>query len=98
LLRHVYLESIQTYKLSKNSATFLTFLFSSCFHELVLAVTGKKLRIYMFVLQMTQIPLIYITRWPSVRRQKVLGNCIFWMGMFVGPPLLAVAYCREVNI
>lgn len=33
LLRHVYLETLETYKLSQNSATFVTFLFSSIFHE-----------------------------------------------------------------
>ncbi|TPX37431.1 hypothetical protein SmJEL517_g00683 [Synchytrium microbalum] len=84
LLRHVYLESIQTYKLSKNSATFLTFLMSSCLHELVLVVVGKRIRMYLFVLQMLQIPLIYIGRIPAIRRQKLLGNILFWVSMFLG--------------
>lgn len=95
LLRHIYLESITNYKLSRTDATFLTFFLSSCLHELVLLVVGKRLRLWFFGLQMFQIPLIYIGRIPAVRKRKVLGNLIFWFGMFLGPPLLAVVYLRE---
>ncbi|TPX42209.1 hypothetical protein SeLEV6574_g05707 [Synchytrium endobioticum] len=95
LLRHVYLESITTYKLSKNSATLLTFFMSSCLHELVLVVVGKRIRMYLFALQMLQIPLIYLGRIPAVRKQKTLGNVLFWVSMFLGPPLLTVGYCVE---
>ncbi|KAJ3410497.1 hypothetical protein HDV05_003687 [Chytridiales sp. JEL 0842] len=95
LLRHVYLESISAYKLSKQNATMLTFFVSSCFHELVMAVTGKRVRMYLFMFQMLQIPLIYIARIPFIKKQKTFGNVFFWFGMCLGPPLLAVLYCRE---
>ncbi|KAJ3331424.1 hypothetical protein HDU76_003217 [Blyttiomyces sp. JEL0837] len=95
LLRHVYLESISSYKLSRQNATLLTFFVSSCFHEVVMAVTGKRIRMYLFLLQMLQLPLIYMARIPAVKRQKLLGNMLFWFGMFLGPPLLGVAYSRE---
>lgn len=95
LLRHVYVESIRSYKVSKKSATYITFLLSACLHELVMAVIGKRLRFYLFFLQMSQIPLIMLGRTKWMRRHKVIGNTVFWFGMFVGPPLLAVAYCRE---
>ncbi|KAJ1550007.1 Sterol O-acyltransferase 2 (Sterol-ester synthase 2), partial [Nowakowskiella sp. JEL0078] len=42
LLRHVYLESVHSLKLSKNNATLVTFFLSSIFHELVFAVIGKR--------------------------------------------------------
>ncbi|KAI8916523.1 MBOAT, membrane-bound O-acyltransferase family-domain-containing protein [Powellomyces hirtus] len=96
LLRHVYLESISQYKLSKHSATFLTFFLSSCLHELVMIVLAKKVRMYLFVLQMLQIPLILISRWSKLKRYPRFGNAFFWFSMYLGPPLLAVAYCREV--
>ncbi|KAI8922735.1 MBOAT, membrane-bound O-acyltransferase family-domain-containing protein [Entophlyctis helioformis] len=95
LLRHIYLEGISTYKLSKNDATLLTFFLSACLHELVLLVIGRRLRFYFFGLQMFQIPLIYFARIPAVRKQRLFGNLLFWFGMFLGPPLLAVAYLRE---
>ncbi|KAI9364407.1 MBOAT, membrane-bound O-acyltransferase family-domain-containing protein [Zopfochytrium polystomum] len=95
LLRHVYLETIASLKMSKQNATLLTFFVSSCFHEVVMAVTGKRIRMYLFGLQMFQIPLIYFARIPFVRKQKTFGNALFWFGMFLGPPLLGVAYSRE---
>ncbi|KAI8622722.1 MBOAT, membrane-bound O-acyltransferase family-domain-containing protein [Chytriomyces sp. MP71] len=95
LLRHVYLETISTYKLSRQNATLLTFLVSSVFHELVMAVTGKRLRPWLFLLQMFQIPLIYAARFPAVRKRKAFANSLFWFGMFLGPPLLGAMYARE---
>ncbi|KAJ3205587.1 hypothetical protein HDU67_008768, partial [Dinochytrium kinnereticum] len=64
LLRHVYGDTIANLKFSKTNATFLTFFLSSCFHEIVFVVTAKRIRMYMFMLQMLQIPLIYIARIP----------------------------------
>ncbi|TPX76989.1 hypothetical protein CcCBS67573_g01734 [Chytriomyces confervae] len=95
LLRHVYLESIRSYNLSRQSATFLTFFVSSVFHELVMALTGKRLWPWLFLLQMFQIPLIYVARIAWVRERKTLGNVAFWCEMLIGPPLLGAIYARE---
>ncbi|ORZ32153.1 MBOAT, membrane-bound O-acyltransferase family-domain-containing protein [Catenaria anguillulae PL171] len=95
LLRHVYLESINTYKVSKHRATFLTFLFSSCLHELAMIMVARRIRMYLFVLQMFQLPLIWIGRLPWSRKHPVAGNAFFWFSMFAGPPLLAVCYLWE---
>lgn len=64
LYLHVYQEALLTYKVSKVQANFITFLFSSILHELVLTIMcgGSKIKIYFFFLQMLQIPLIYIGR------------------------------------
>ncbi|KAJ3195927.1 hypothetical protein HK101_010606 [Irineochytrium annulatum] len=86
LLRHVYGDTIANLKFSKTNATLLTFFVSSLFHELVFVVTGKTVKmfvLYMFWLQMLQIPLIYVTRVPAIRKQKTLGNAFFWFGMFL---------------
>ncbi|ORX43462.1 hypothetical protein DM01DRAFT_1411590 [Hesseltinella vesiculosa] len=96
LLRHVYTQSIDAYRLSKSNATFVTFLFSSCLHELVLVITTRKLRMYLFALQMLQLPLIIIGRKPFIRDRYWLGNAVFWLCMIIGPPLLGILYCREV--
>jgi sterol O-acyltransferase len=94
LLRHVYLESINTYKMSKNNATLLTFLFSSIVHEFFMTFTLKIFRPWLFFFQMVQIPLIYISRYPPLRKNK-FGNHFFWFGMILGPPLLSLLYARE---
>ncbi|KAG0192973.1 hypothetical protein DFQ28_007005 [Apophysomyces sp. BC1034] len=72
LLRHVYAQSIESYKLSKTNATFVTFLLSSCLHELVLVVCTRKIRMYLFVFQMLQLPLIMIGRHPAIRKRSLL--------------------------
>ena len=33
---------------------------------------------------MAQIPLIAIGRIPAVKKRKVLGNIVFWIGLFAG--------------
>ncbi|KAJ3067807.1 hypothetical protein HDU98_008989 [Podochytrium sp. JEL0797] len=95
LLRHVYLSSISSYKMSKPSATLLTFFVSSVFHELVISMTGKRFRPWLFGFQMLQIPLIWMSRLEFMKTQRTFGNALFWFSMFLGPPMLAVMYARE---
>ncbi|KDQ61746.1 hypothetical protein JAAARDRAFT_31224 [Jaapia argillacea MUCL 33604] len=92
LLRHVYAET--SYKVSKHSAMFLTFLLSAAVHEMVMAVVTQKIRMYLFTMQLIQIPLIYVGRIPAIRRNKLLGNIVFWLGLYAGFPLLCVAYVK----
>lgn len=40
-------------QLSRTSATFITFLLSACCHELVMAVVSKKIRPYLFLMQVS---------------------------------------------
>ena len=44
LLKHVYSSSLGYKGMNKGTATFLTFLLSSCVHELVMAIVTKKIR------------------------------------------------------
>ncbi|CAG8566759.1 4983_t:CDS:2, partial [Gigaspora rosea] len=90
LLRHVYQYSIESYKLSRRDATFMTFFLSSLIHELVMVVVTKKIRMYLFFLQMFQLPLIALSKLPIIKEKKWLGNAFFWFGLFVGPPMLGV--------
>jgi len=71
---------------------FITFLVSALAHELVMAVVTKKVRMYLFLLQLSQIPLIAIGRHPIIKRNKLMGNIVFWLGLYAGFPLLCVAY------
>jgi len=94
LLRHVYLETLENYKLTRRSATTLTFLVSAALHECVFAIIFRTVKMYFFALQMLQIVIILYGRGLKGTR---LGNFIFWLGMIVGIPLQAVLYCREYH-
>jgi len=71
---------------------FITFVMSALAHELVMAVVTKKIRMYLFLLQLIQIPLIAVSRTPVIKRNKLMGNVVFWVGLYAGFPLLCVAY------
>lgn len=92
LLRHVYHSSISTFKISKTNATLMTFFLSACIHELVMWCLFKKLRGYLLILQMSQLPLVQLSRSRFLRGRATLGNLIFWIGIFTGPSLLCSLY------
>lgn len=79
-----------TLQLTRTSAAFVTFLLSALCHELVMAVVTKKIRPYLFLMQMAQLPMIALGRLPIVRRNKTIGNIVFWIGLMAGFPLLWV--------
>lgn len=92
LLRHVYHSSISTFHLSRSSATFITFLLSALVHELVMACLFKKVRGYLFTMQLLQMPLVTLSRTKLMKGRTVLGNVVFWVGLFVGPSFLTSLY------
>jgi sterol O-acyltransferase len=47
---------------------------------------------YLFLLQLIQLPLIALSRLPVIKNNKLLGNVVFWLGLYAGLPLLCVAY------
>ena len=96
LFRHVYVECYYVLGFSKNVARIMTFFISSLFHELLFVVVFKELKWYMFVIQMFQIPLIAFQELPAIKKYPVAGNMFFWFGMYIGVPLLCVAYNRDI--
>ncbi|KAI3646520.1 hypothetical protein MP228_009448 [Amoeboaphelidium protococcarum] len=95
LLRHIYLHSIDNYQISKTNASFITFLFSSCIHELLLAVVAGKVVMLFFFMQMSQLPIIYILRVSSFQKYPLAANAFFWLGLLSGLPLTAIFYTRD---
>jgi sterol O-acyltransferase len=85
-------ETIQTYKVSQESATIVTFLISAVLHEYFMSMVFRLFRPYFFGMQLTQLPLIFFARMLKGTR---FGNVFFWFGMTLGPPMLAVWYSRE---
>jgi hypothetical protein len=50
-------------------------------------------RMYLFALQLIQIPLIAVGRTSVIKRNSwYLGNMVFWLGLYAGFPTLCVAY------
>ena len=92
LLQHVYFSMVVRYGMSKQTASTLTFLISPVFHELVMIIVTGKIRGYLFVLQMSQIPLMFMARLQFIRARPVLGNILFWAGMIIGLPILNILY------
>lgn len=92
LLRHVYHSSISALKLSRLQATFITFLLSAVVHELLMFCLFKKVRGYLFVLQLAQIPLAALSRTRLLKGRDTLGNVLFWFGLFIGPSVLTGLY------
>ena len=60
LVRHVYFPSLRL-GMGKGGATFVVFLFSAIFHELVVGLPLHVFRLWAFVGIMTQLPLISLT-------------------------------------
>ncbi|KAK4152130.1 hypothetical protein C8A00DRAFT_16551 [Chaetomidium leptoderma] len=92
LLRHVYHSSISAMKVDKHTATLITFFLSACTHELVMWCIFRKLRGYLLILQMCQLPLVRLSRTKWLRNRPRLGNVIFWLGIFGGPSILCSLY------
>lgn len=92
LLRHVYHSSISTFHLSRQTATFATFLLSALVHEMCMALMFKKVRGYLFCMQLMQMPLVTFSRSRLMKGRVILGNVIFWLGLFVGPSVLTALY------
>ncbi len=66
LLRHVYHSSISAMRVDKHTATLITFFLSACVHELVMWCIFKKLRGYLLVLQMCQLPVSFVSATENV--------------------------------
>ncbi len=47
---------------------------------------------YLFAMQLIQVPMIAVGRTSAIKRNKPLGNVVFWLGLYAGFPLLCVAY------
>lgn len=92
LLRHVYRSSISAGKLSRTQATLATFAISAAIHELVMFCLFGKVRGYLAAMQLSQVPLAMLSRTRFMKGRDVLGNLIFWIGLFVGPSLITSLY------
>lgn len=92
LLRHVYRSSISAFSLSKTSSFLLTFIISSVVHELVMYVVFGRVRGYLFLFQMFQLPLIFFHKSRLLREHKTTRNVFCLMGLILAPGLIPALY------
>lgn len=92
LQRHVYTSSRLFLNLSKVQAMMFTFVFSSLVHELAMWVIFRRIRGYLLLMQLTQMPMQFISQMAFFRSKPTLGLVMFWLGMAVGPAILCSLY------
>lgn len=51
-----------------------------------------KIRGYLFLMQLLQLPLAALSRTKLLKDRKVFGNIVFWFGIFVGPSIIMCLY------
>ncbi|KAJ5117047.1 Sterol O-acyltransferase [Penicillium atrosanguineum] len=56
----------------------------------------RRLRGYLLFLQMSQLPLVSLSRTRLMRGRRLIGNIFFWLGIFTGPSLLCI--CCSVGV
>lgn len=94
LLRHVYIASQDVLHFSNTAARNLTFSFSIVLHELVLWGVFGFISPWLAIFSCFQFPLISLMS-TSLFKGKRLGNFVFWLGLLLGVPLIAVLYTFE---
>lgn len=88
LRRHVYNSSITSFGFTKMQGAILTLLLSATIHELVMYILFGKLRGYLFLTMLIQIPMTITAKYNS----RVRGNIIFWLTYSCGPSLVSTLY------
>lgn len=94
LQRHIYLEC-RNKGLSPFVARFITFFYSAVLHEIVLSMTAGRLKLWILGMQMMQLPLIYGSKSIGLERRPFVANCIWWLMIVLGIPILVLLYSRN---
>lgn len=69
----------------------ITFLFSAMLHEYIVAVIFRIVRPYFLCFIVGQIPLIYLTKFMKGKKS---GMYLFWLGIIIGPSIIASCYFK----
>lgn len=92
LQRHVYTSSRLFLNLSRTQAMFFTFLLSSAVHELAMWVIFGRVRGFLFMMQLTQLPMQILSKLKFFSDRPRLGLVMFWFGIALGPSILCSMY------
>lgn len=92
LLRHVYHSSINHYAINKIQATMVTFVLSAVFHEVCMFIIYHKLRPYLFLFQLSQLPMTIGMAHTSLKNYPMICNILFIFGVCTGPSVITCLY------
>lgn len=92
LQRHVYSSSRLFLKLSRNQAMTFTFILSSFVHELAMYVIFGRVRGYLLLMQLTQLPMQFLSEVKFFKERPRFGLVMFWFGIALGPSILCSLY------
>ncbi|KAK9467476.1 MBOAT, membrane-bound O-acyltransferase family-domain-containing protein [Lipomyces arxii] len=73
-------------------ATFMTFLVSSVFHEVVASTSTRKFKVALFCLQMSQIGMIWMQELEPIKRHRTVGVVTGWSTLTFGLSLNLAMY------
>lgn len=97
LQQHVYEECQAKWAMSRPLSMTVTFFYSSVFHEIVMSSVVGRLKVWILAMQMSQIPLMWLVQVTGLKRYPFLANCIWWLMIIVGIPLLVILYSRDLK-
>ena len=92
LLRHIYHSSMNHWKLSTVQATMFTFLLSAVLHELCMIIIYRKVRPYLFLFQLSQLPMSFVTVHTKLKEWPTFCNILFIFGVCTGPSVITCLY------
>lgn len=94
---HVYIP-LRSRGYSRLTATTVVFIFSGFLHEIVVALSIKRVSGWFFLAMVAQVPLIYISE-ALKNRFPEFSNTFFWISLCViGQPVVFLLYMRSLYI
>ena len=91
LMRHVYKPLLRR-GVSRPSAVLIIFFISSFFHEYLVSVPARSLKLWAFMSMMIQAPLVLL---GQKLKGKTAGNIFFWVSILVGQPVVLLLYYQD---
>eukprot|EP00826_Nyctotherus_ovalis_P045737 TRINITY_DN5090_c0_g1_i11.p1 TRINITY_DN5090_c0_g1~~TRINITY_DN5090_c0_g1_i11.p1 ORF type:complete len:473 (+),score=95.72 TRINITY_DN5090_c0_g1_i11:67-1485(+) len=92
-LRHLYIDSMYHFNVSKGTAESVLFLFNSLLGQLHLTFTFKVWYPFFVFVMICQLPLMLLNR--AMRNSKRDANYILWISLMIHLPLLEILYFRS---
>ena len=91
LVRHFYFPCVRA-GMSRDTAMFMTFLFSAVLHEVLVSIPFHMIRPWSFLGMMMQLPLVGFTKYLH-KVSPGVGNMVFWLSFcVVGQPMAILLY------
>jgi len=92
-LRHLYIDSIYYFNVSKRTAEIILFIFNTLVSQLHLSFAFKIGYPFFIIVMICQLSLMFSNK--ALRNSKRDGNYILWVSLMINLPLLEILYFRS---